>query len=144
MNGGNPDRRADEVELAEGSYSGDYYTLEKTEGGIWLLTIHLAKIEAQEYYSFEIRTRIVDPVSLSQDQGRVENTAEYELTSDSKIIEGTAADSRLIPNAYVSKKAIDSYNYKDNLVKWRIGYNQNNILLKNSVLTDHLPVGTVF
>ena len=23
-------------------------------------------------------------------------------------------------------------------------YNQNNILLKNSVLTDHLPVGTVF
>ena len=83
-------------------------------------------------------------MSLSQDQGRVENTAEYELTSGSETIEGTAADSRLIPNAYVSKKAIDSYNYRDNLVKWQIGYNQNNILLNNSVLTDHLPVGTVF
>ena len=144
VNRDNPDSGDDEVKLMEGGHSGDYYTLEETEDGIRLLTIHLAQIEAQEYYSFEIRTRIVDPVSLSQDQGRVENTAEYELTSGSETIEGTAADSRLIPNAYVSKKAIDSYNYRDNLVKWQIGYNQNNILLNNSVLTDHLPVGTVF
>ena len=104
MNRDNPDSGDDEVKLMEGGHSGDYYTLEETEDGIRLLTIHLAQIEAQEYYSFEIRTHIVDPVSLSQDQGRVENTAEYELTSGSETIEGTAADSRLIPNAYVSKK----------------------------------------
>ncbi len=133
-----------DYELPEGASSAsDYFTLTDSDNQ-HTLTVHLEEVKPEDYYYFTIKTRVVDPEILGNENALLQNTAEYRVKIGGENHEGKASAVQRIKMPFISKVAVDRYDYEKNLVKWKIGYNDDNILLKDSVLTDSLPEGVLF
>lgn len=131
-------------ELPDGASSAsDYFTLTDSDNQ-HTLTVHLEGVKPEDYYYFTIKTRVVDPEILGNENAPLLNTAEYRVKIGEDNHVGKASAVQRIKMPFISKDAVDRYDYEKNLVKWKIGYNDDNILLKDSVLTDSLPEGVIF
>lgn len=131
-----------DYELLDGA-SPDYFTLIDSDNQ-HTLTVHLEDVEPEDYYYFTIKTRVIDPEILGNENAVLKNTASYQVKTGEQDYEGEASAVRKIKMPFISKDAVDTYDYEKNLVKWKIGYNDDNILLKDSILTDSLPEGVIF
>lgn len=114
------------------------------------LEIHIGKVSQEDFYIFEIITKVVDPQIFNTSKGgSVTNKAEYQLYQNDKQVfekEKEISASRDIPNVLLKKESINfssgnNYDYEKNQIKWRITTNLSNVLIKEQKITDELPVG---
>lgn len=114
------------------------------------LEIHIGKVTQDDFYIFEIVTKVVDPQIFSTaNGGSVSNQAVYQIYSGGSPIlkkEKEISASRTIPNVLLKKESINvsggnNYDYEKNQIKWRVTSNLSNVLIKEQKITDELPVG---
>lgn len=114
------------------------------------LEIHIGEVSQDDFYIFEIVTKVVDPQIFSTSNGgSVSNKAVYQIYSGKVPILKEAKEisaSRNIPNVLLKKESINvsdgnNYDYEKNQIKWRVTSNVCNVLIKEQKITDELPVG---
>lgn len=137
------------MEDAKADAPGNYYTIDGAK-----LKIRLDGMEAEDYYKFTVDTRILDGNYAQDGKWTIENTASVVATSNGKNSEPkkieaeTEIEHNLI-SKYVEPFGKETgksyfYNFAENSVQWRIKVNPDGRTIKDAVITDTLPLGTVF
>jgi len=82
----------------------------------------------------------VNPEQAVEDTIKVTNTADA-LLNDEKVASSSAANTVSISRTKITKNC-SSINVENNLVKWTIVINQENLARKNATVIDYYPAGT--
>ncbi len=124
----------------------DYYTIEPDGSDKTKLTIHIAELKKDEYFEFEIQTKVKDTSLLTGNKSnfKIENSAVVTAVVDGE--EYTQATppraERSISNTVLEKEKTSGYNYVDNSVGWKMTMNKDCVLIKGAAIIDNLPMGT--
>lgn len=153
------------VEIPEGGTSEPNYTLTSIDAAdlehpnTTLLTINLGDIEADEVYVLTLKTTVVDPNILNNNnlnptekQNLIENSATFTGTVDGVSKSQEDKDQKNLPNTILVKENIDPsgtvknyYDFAKNQLYWRVKINQNHAnIAAGAILTDTVPTHTTF
>ncbi|MDU6346323.1 MAG: SpaA isopeptide-forming pilin-related protein [Clostridium sp.] len=153
------------VEIPEGGTSEPNYTLTSIDAAdlehpnTTLLTINLGDIEADEVYVLTLKTTVVDPNILNNNnlnptekQNLIENSATFTGTVDGVSKSQEDKDQKNLPNTILVKENIDPsgtvknyYDFAGNRLYWRVRINQNHAnIAAGAILTDTVPTHTTF
>ena len=120
----------------------DYYTRDSDEK----ITIHIGALAANEYYSFNVKTKVIDPavLSINTTTGQIANTfTESGRYGAAQSVKDPVTVTHTIANTLITKSALSDYAYDDHSVKWRVTVNPNNVSIDDgAVVEDSLPVGS--
>jgi len=110
------------------------------------LTIYLGDIDAGELYHLTLKTTVVDPRILSQDQREeLENSASIHAFIDGTEVNLGSKGRSNLPNTLLTKEAVGSYDFTDHTLKWKVTVNGSHVPLQSgALLTDTLPEGVTF
>lgn len=161
------------VEIPEGGSSEPNYTLTPIDStdlehpNTTLLTINLGDIAAGEVYVLTLKTTVVAPDILNNNNSNpnsnstdpsddnenlIENSATFSGIVDGQSKTQIASDKANLPNTILVKDNIDPngtvknyYDFAGNQLYWRVRINQNHAnIAAGAVLTDTVPTHTTF
>lgn len=153
------------VTIPEGGLSEQNYTLTLIDStdlehpNTTLLTINLGHIAPGEVYVLTLKTTVVDPNILNNNnlnptekQNLIKNSAIFTGTVDGVPKSQDAKAEKNLPNTILVKDNIDPsgtvknyYDFTKNQLYWRVRINQNHAnIAAGAVLTDTVPTNTEF